>query len=73
MDGLVHDSMMQKTFVFDEMVEVVAVCVCVWRGWIFSFESSFKLFARRYPTQQAGDVGRRLDSGWQEGKFSLKT
>ena len=32
MDGLVHDSMMQKTLVFDEMVEVVAVCVCVCGG-----------------------------------------
>lgn len=71
MDGLVHDSMMQKTFGFDEMVAVVAV----WGGGarIFSFESSFKLFARRRPTQQAGHVERRLDSGWQEGKFSPKT
>lgn len=66
--------MMQKTFVFDEMVEVVAVCVCVGGGArIFSFESSFKLFARRRPTEQAGHVERRLDSGWQEGKFSPKT
>lgn len=63
--------MTQKTFIFDTTAEVAAVCVlggCT--GGYFHLSHLFKLFARRHPTKQAGDVEGQLDSGWQEGKFS---